>query len=102
VGPRSRSRHGGEEKDSQPLPGLEPPIIQPIAQRCTTELSRLLPSLISSCYYLWFIISEVYRFSFKNTNQRKRSGRGGACQRVSAAFYCDSGGFRLLTVKKRE
>jgi hypothetical protein len=28
-GPRSRSGHGGEEKNSQPLPGLEPPIIKP-------------------------------------------------------------------------
>jgi hypothetical protein len=33
---------GGEEKNSQPLPGLEPPIIQPVAERYTTELSRLL------------------------------------------------------------
>jgi hypothetical protein len=41
-GHQSRSGHGGEEKNSQPLPGLEPPIIQPVAQRYTTELSRLL------------------------------------------------------------
>jgi hypothetical protein len=41
-GPQSRSGRGGEEKNSQPLPGLEPPIIQPIAQGCNTELSRLL------------------------------------------------------------
>jgi hypothetical protein len=32
----------GEEKNSHPLPALEPPIIQPAAQRHTTELSRLL------------------------------------------------------------
>jgi hypothetical protein len=32
-GPQSRSEHGGEEKNSQPLPRLEPPIIQPVAQR---------------------------------------------------------------------
>jgi hypothetical protein len=38
---QSRSGRGGEEKNSQPLPGLEPPI-QPVAQRFTTELSRLL------------------------------------------------------------
>jgi hypothetical protein len=36
-GPQSRSGHGVEEKDSLPLPGLEPPIIQPVAQRYTTE-----------------------------------------------------------------
>jgi hypothetical protein len=39
--PQSRSGRCGEEKNSQALPGLEPPIIQPVAQRCTTELSRL-------------------------------------------------------------
>jgi hypothetical protein len=40
-GPLCRSGRGGEEKNSQSLPGLEPPIIQPVAQRCTAELSRL-------------------------------------------------------------
>jgi hypothetical protein len=40
--PQSRSRRGGGEKNSQHLPGLELPIIQPVAQRYTTELSRLL------------------------------------------------------------
>jgi hypothetical protein len=30
-GPKSRSGHDGKEKNSQPLPGLEPPIIQPVA-----------------------------------------------------------------------
>jgi hypothetical protein len=37
-GPRSRSGHCGEEKNSHPLSGLEPPISQPVAQRYTTEL----------------------------------------------------------------
>jgi hypothetical protein len=40
-GPQSRSGRGGEEKNSQPLAGLEHPIIKPLAQRYTTELSRL-------------------------------------------------------------
>jgi hypothetical protein len=39
--PHSRSGRGGEEKISQPLPGLETRITQPVAQRYTTELSRL-------------------------------------------------------------
>jgi hypothetical protein len=30
---QSRSEHDGEEKNSQPLPGIEPSIIQPVAQR---------------------------------------------------------------------
>jgi hypothetical protein len=41
-GPQSRSEHGGEEKNSKPLPGFEFPIIQPVAQSYTIELSRLL------------------------------------------------------------
>jgi hypothetical protein len=38
-----RSGGSGEEKNSQSLPGLQPPIIQPIVQRYITELFRLLP-----------------------------------------------------------
>jgi hypothetical protein len=41
-GPQSRSGRGGEEKNSQTLPGLEPPIIQVVAKWYITELSRLL------------------------------------------------------------
>jgi hypothetical protein len=37
-GPQSRYACGGEEKNSQILPGLETLIIQPVAQRYTTEL----------------------------------------------------------------
>jgi hypothetical protein len=37
-GPQSRSGRGGEEKNSQALPGLELPIIQLVDQRYTTEL----------------------------------------------------------------
>jgi hypothetical protein len=33
-----RSGRDGEEKNSQPLPRFEPPIIQPVAHRYTTEL----------------------------------------------------------------
>jgi hypothetical protein len=41
-GPQSRSGRSGEEKTSQCLSGFEPPIIQPVVQGYTTELSRLL------------------------------------------------------------
>jgi hypothetical protein len=41
-GPQNRSERGGEEKNSQPLPRLEHSIIQPVAQRYTTELSWLI------------------------------------------------------------
>jgi hypothetical protein len=40
-GPQSLSGRSGGEKNSQPLSGLEPPIIQLVAQHCTTELSWL-------------------------------------------------------------
>jgi len=42
VEPQSRFGRGGEEKNFQPLLGLKPPIIQPVVQRYTNELSRLL------------------------------------------------------------
>jgi hypothetical protein len=41
-GPQSWSGYSGEEKNSQLLLGLEPPIIQFIAQHYTTELSQVL------------------------------------------------------------
>jgi hypothetical protein len=41
-GPQSQPGHSGEEKYSQPLPELEPLIIQPIAQCYITELSQLI------------------------------------------------------------
>jgi hypothetical protein len=37
-GPQSQSGRGGEEKNSQPLPGLEPLIMQLVAQSYTTEV----------------------------------------------------------------
>jgi hypothetical protein len=37
-GPQGHSGRDGEENNSQPLPGIEPPIIQAVAQRYTTEL----------------------------------------------------------------
>jgi hypothetical protein len=40
-GAQSRNGRGGEEKNSQPLLRLEPPIIQPVAQRYTAELFTL-------------------------------------------------------------
>jgi hypothetical protein len=40
-GPQSRSGLGGKEKNSQPLSGLETPIIQSVAQRYTAEISGL-------------------------------------------------------------
>jgi hypothetical protein len=41
-GPLRRYGRGGEEKNRQLLPGLESPIIKPVAQRYTIEPPRLL------------------------------------------------------------
>jgi hypothetical protein len=43
-GLQSQSGRGGEEKNFQYLPGLEPPVIQSVAQRYTTELVSQLVS----------------------------------------------------------
>jgi hypothetical protein len=66
-GPQSRSGRGGEEKNSQPLPGFEPPIIQPVAQRyssgqvihCFYDNGRvhISPSLYSDRIIRWLILS---------------------------------------------
>jgi hypothetical protein len=59
-GPHSRSGRGGEEKNSQPLPGLEPPIIQPVAQRYTTELSQI-NSLFTGRFFLYSLPWTPYK-----------------------------------------
>jgi hypothetical protein len=52
-GPQTRFGRRGEDKNSQLLAGLELPIIQPVAQRYATELSRLFLSIPSEiCFHL--------------------------------------------------
>jgi hypothetical protein len=53
-GSQSRSGLGGEEKNSQLLPGLEPPIIRPVTHSYTTELSQLIDERISDANYEYF------------------------------------------------
>jgi hypothetical protein len=59
--PQSRSGRGGEEKNSQPLLGLEPPNIQSIAQRYNSELSRLLVKFVRDSFKA--AISRLYVMS---------------------------------------
>jgi hypothetical protein len=70
-GPQSRSVRGGEEENCQPLAGLESPIIQPVAQRCTTELSRF---LILRCEVDWVHLADdnVQWWALENTGAIKR------------------------------
>jgi hypothetical protein len=55
---------GGEEENSRPLPGVEPLIIQPVAQRYTTELFRLLTLPVISFILLSLLpkITDTYNF----------------------------------------
>jgi hypothetical protein len=59
VGFQSRSGRGGEKRNSQPLPGLEPLTIQPLAQRYTAELSWL-PCDNLKCHAQWPLIRALY------------------------------------------
>jgi hypothetical protein len=53
-GPQSRSGGSGEVKNSQPLSGLKPPIVQSAAQRYILELSWLLNEIEFKCKYPCF------------------------------------------------
>jgi hypothetical protein len=70
-GPQGRSGRG-EEKNSQS--GLEPPIFQPVAQRYTTELSRLIIIII--------IIIIIKLFPCLTTTPSRRMGSGGKPLRI--------------------
>jgi hypothetical protein len=77
-GSQSRSGCGGEKKNSQPLPGLKSPIIQPISQRYTTELSRLLLVLyvlafINEKLLLVYLHGTCKLYCYKATNGRYSS-----------------------------
>jgi hypothetical protein len=55
-GLQSQSGRCGEEENCQPLLGLEPLIIQPVAQCCTTELPQFLQKQIRSNF---FVVNEI-------------------------------------------
>jgi len=62
-GTRSRSGRGGEETNSQPLPGPESPIIEPVAQHLTTELSWYITpgqSLLVLIYFTLLYFTLLY------------------------------------------
>jgi hypothetical protein len=62
-GPQSWYGHGGEEKNSQLLPGLGPPIIQPVAQRFFKS------NLSISNFYLARLLTEILSLSFATIRQ---------------------------------
>jgi hypothetical protein len=70
VGPRA-GLDTAEENNSQPLPGLEPPIIQPVAQPYTTELYR-----VPSCFKVlsYYISGLIVRYFMRSYQLRKLFG----------------------------
>jgi hypothetical protein len=78
--PQSRSGCGGEERNSQPLQGLEPPIIQLVAQRYTIELSLLLSKTraLNNHTHAFYNCIQIHTHSpetinvFKNTLSSKK------------------------------
>jgi hypothetical protein len=61
-GPQSRSGRGKVQKNSHSVSGLEPPIIQHVAQRYTTELSSLSLSE-SASLSLYSLLQALRNFS---------------------------------------
>jgi hypothetical protein len=68
-GPQSRSGRGGKEKNSQPVPGFEPPLIHPVAQRYTTELSQL------HIYIYVYVYIYIYTYIHASVSKSFRTGR---------------------------
>jgi hypothetical protein len=63
-GLQNHSGHDGEEKNYQPLPGLEPLIIQPVAQCYTTELSQLILHCHDSLKFCFLHDTQTFSKSF--------------------------------------
>jgi hypothetical protein len=63
---QSRSGRGGEEKNSQPLPGIEPQIMQPVAQRYTTELTQL-------PFQTWYVFDILFPWQYQHWIMEKRA-----------------------------
>jgi hypothetical protein len=71
-GPQSRSGRGDEEKNSQPLVGLELPIIQHVTKRYTAELCRPYHCYAEGAKYdkqrkkysSWYCFSDMILYEF--------------------------------------
>jgi hypothetical protein len=63
--PQSRSGHSGEEKNSQPLPGSGPPIIQPVAQRYTNWAIPAPVSIVWGIFNTHEVSGAVHPFVFR-------------------------------------
>jgi hypothetical protein len=54
-GPQNRSGRDGEEKNSQPLPGHEPPIVQPVVRRYTNGAIPAIEIILGILYHKLFL-----------------------------------------------
>jgi hypothetical protein len=67
-GRQSWSLRGGEEKNSQPLPGLELPNIQTVAQGCTTEFqTEVMKQYFMSDTNFWktTVMKKIYNVGYE-------------------------------------
>jgi hypothetical protein len=62
--PQSRYGRGCKERNSRPQSGLEPPIIQPVAQRYTTELCEPVQNIRSIKFVPCKRLISIFRFNF--------------------------------------
>jgi hypothetical protein len=97
-GNQSRSGRGGEEKNFQPLPGLEPSIIQSEAQRYTTEISRLYYTQITLYYEVTLLLDLLCTLTLTHSMVQdilRKADSHSACQTISRFLY---GIRRFITV----
>jgi hypothetical protein len=73
----AQSRSGrGDKKNSQPLPGLDPPIIQPVAQRYTVELLYYALNSFVNIIFICYCRSKVWdchmsvKYQVKSSTQK--------------------------------
>jgi hypothetical protein len=76
-GLQSRSGGGGKEKNSQPLPGLELPIIQPVSQSYTTELSHLYTMRGCNQNLPDWVTNEIWAYNDTHSLRSNTKGYGG-------------------------
>jgi hypothetical protein len=80
-GPQSRSGKGGEEKNSQPLPGLEPPIIQPVAPH------RIVTNYLNSYFVKYTTYRQMFAIKGVDLNEIYILSLVQICSTISYFFF---------------
>jgi hypothetical protein len=103
-GTQSRSGRGGEKKNSQPLPRLEPSIIQLMAKRYTTvSLISALYFSVSTCTCVHYCQHNVYISSIQiaQCSWKRPWAPASVCglfdMVLASPFYCETSSGRLCS-----